>query len=215
MTIAMDRSIPTKHPAVVASPASVSTADCEDSVTSGEETECTETSVEVKAGVAEFFLSDLSNEFVDAFGIAAAFADSLEQITVTGPMDDRLACFHCRRPPKMSLRDYAGRVEKHFYCTGSCFVLGLIYIERVLERLSLDGVSRHCIHKLLLVSMVLAAKVHEDEGFTNTYYANVGGLRCQELNAMEAQLLHLLNYELFVPVEMYARHPFLCKGTSQ
>jgi hypothetical protein len=54
------------------------------------------------------------------------------------------------------------------------------------------------IHRLLLVSVVVAVKFHEDVFYANTYYAKVGGIKTSEMNALESELLRLLQWELFV-----------------
>jgi len=50
---------------------------------------------------------------------------------------------------------------------------------------------------------VLSAKFNSDFFYTNSYYAHVGGVTCQEMNALERTFLTKLNYHLTVQKEEF------------
>lgn len=54
------------------------------------------------------------------------------------------------------------------------------------------------IHRILLASLVLAAKTFDDEYFENKYYAKVGGVTNQDMNKMELEFANHVGYDLFV-----------------
>ncbi len=53
---------------------------------------------------------------------------------------------------------------------------------------------------------MVAAKFFDDQYFNNAYYAKVGGVPCLEMNALETELLFLLNFHLFVTSGEFAMY---------
>ena len=52
-------------------------------------------------------------------------------------------------------------------------------------------------------SVVLAAKTFDDNFYTNTHYAKVGGIPVEELNCLELDFLFNINFSLYVSFEDY------------
>ncbi len=52
----------------------------------------------------------------------------------------------------------------------------------------------------------MALKFHEDDYFGNNFYADVGGVHIDELNAMEVELLNLLDWSLFIDDESFNKY---------
>jgi len=61
--------------------------------------------------------------------------------------------FHAMRPPSISLNDYLARVLKYAMCSGECFVLSLIYIDRLIASNNSFIVSSLNIHRLLITAV--------------------------------------------------------------
>lgn len=120
--------------------------------------------------------------------------------------DSRMTCFHAVRPPAMSIKDYMLRIQRYFGCSGSCYALGLIYIDRLVKRHPDIVVSQLSCHRLLITSMMVAAKFHDDVFFSNTYYARIGGVKVQEINALEARFVQLLEWKFQVLPEEYSAY---------
>ena len=55
-------------------------------------------------------------------------------------------------------------------------------------------------------SVVLAAKTFDDNFYTNTHYAKVGGIPVEELNCLELDFLFNINFSLYVSCEDYQRY---------
>lgn len=69
--------------------------------------------------------------------------------------------------------------------------MALIYIDRLQDSLDQLVINKYCIHKyiyrnarLLITSIVLAAKYNDDEFYKNVYYAKVGGISLEEMNML-------------------------------
>lgn len=59
------------------------------------------------------------------------------------------------------------------------------------------------VHRLVLASLVVAAKYTDDHYYSNLYYAKVGGVPVHELNALEAAFLRILEFSLYVSTDEY------------
>ena len=79
-----------------------------------------------------------------------------------------LSKFHALRPPAISIKDYLQRVAKYAACSGECFVLALVYIDRIIQSNPTFVVNSLNIHRLLITSIMLAAKFFDDQVRTQT-----------------------------------------------
>lgn len=117
-----------------------------------------------------------------------------------------LSKFHALRPPAISIKDYLLRIAKYAACSGECFVLALVYIDRIIQSNPTFVVNSLNIHRLLITSVMLAAKFFDDQYFNNAYYAKVGGVPRGEMNSLEVEFLFMTNFTLFVPTEQYRQY---------
>ncbi|CAN1232743.1 CYCU4-2 [Linum perenne] len=108
------------------------------------------------------------------------------------------AVFHGSKPPSLSIRQYLERVFKYAKCSTSCFVVAYIYLERFCGCLTPLNV-----HRLVITSVMVAAKFLDDECYNNAYYARIGGVSTEEMNRMEMKFLFSLDFRLNVTVESY------------
>ncbi|KAF4706577.1 mitochondrial peripheral inner membrane protein [Perkinsus olseni] len=142
-------------------------------------------------------------------GFLRALSNLLEHIVLVATLDG-VDCpgtrtrFHGVSPPSISIYHYLRRVESHFRCSSECFVIALIYIDRLLKTQGPNFVVTMCaIHRVILTSVVLAAKFFDDRYYSNRFYAAVGGVRTKELNALETDFLRLINWNLHTFPEEY------------
>ena len=70
--------------------------------------------------------------------------------------------FHGVRPPDLSIGCYLERIFKYSKCSPSCFVLAEIYMDRFLMQPGAFHLSSLNVHRLLMTSVVLAAKFIDD-----------------------------------------------------
>jgi hypothetical protein len=128
-------------------------------------------------------------------------AQNLEQ----GRENPTVSKFRALRPPGININDYLERIFRYASCSGECFVLALVYIDRLIERRQfiLTGLN---IHRIIITSVMLAAKFFDDQYFNNAYYAKVGGVPCNEMNSLELEFLFLVNFSLHVTPEVFRRY---------
>jgi hypothetical protein len=117
--------------------------------------------------------------------------------------------FHAVRIPSVSIHDYLNRIAKYFWCSPECFVMSLIYIDRIMKRRPDFVVCKLNIHRLVITAMMLAVKFYDDIYYSNAYYAKVGGVKSNEMNILEIQFLKLIEWHLFISneeFELYKRN---------
>ncbi|KAL5561676.1 hypothetical protein UlMin_031423 [Ulmus minor] len=118
---------------------------------------------------------------------------------------DVVTIFHGLRAPALSIRQYIDRIFKYSGCSPSCFVVAKIYIDRFLQRTELQLTSLN-VHRLLMTSVMLAAKFMDDAFFNNAYYAKVGGVSTAELNRLEMRFLFTIDFRLQVSLETFGSY---------
>jgi len=128
----------------------------------------------------------------------------------------KIARFHSSAPPPLSIQDYIKRLRKYFVCSTECFVLALVYIDRIGKHNPSMTVCDVTVHRLLMIAVMIAAKFHDDKYYGNNYYGKAGGLSLREVNVLEAVMLKELKWSLVVSVEEYKLyHGLVCKALKQ
>lgn len=107
-------------------------------------------------------------------------------------------CFLSATEPVISVPDYMERLARFFQCSRECFVLALIYIDRLLQSNSHIWLCSLNVHRLVVTALMVAVKFADDTFYSNAYYAKVGGLPLREMNHLEATLLRMLHFRLHV-----------------
>lgn len=113
--------------------------------------------------------------------------------------------FHALRPPSISIRDYLERINKYAGCSPECFVLALVYIDRLIARNGLALTSLN-VHRIIITAVMLAAKFFDDQYYNNAYYAKVGGVPCNEVNSLELEMLFSCGFSLHVTTDVFEKY---------
>eukprot|EP01052_Picozoa_sp_SAG31_P025446 SAG31_NODE_2230_length_6144_cov_3.629115_8_plen_91_part_00 len=58
--------------------------------------------------------------------------------------------FHALKPPAISVHKYLQRIFQYANCSRSCFVVALIYIDRIIQRNANFMITSLNIHRLLI-----------------------------------------------------------------
>ena len=138
-----------------------------------------------------------------------------------GRLGKNLEVFHGVRPPAITIPKYLDRIYKYTNCSPACFVVGYIYIDRLVHRHPGSLVVSLNVHRLLVTSIMLAAKIMDDEHYNNAFYARVGGVTNAELNRLEVEFLFMLDFDLTVTSRVFEsyclyleREMIMCNGTN-
>ncbi|XP_059625866.1 cyclin-P3-1 isoform X2 [Cornus florida] len=128
-----------------------------------------------------------------------------EMLLETRQIKDVLTIFHGSRAPSLGIRQYIDRIFKYSCCSPSCFVVARIYVDRYIQRANIHLTSLN-VHRLLITSVMVAAKFIDDAFFNNAYYAKVGGVSTSELNRLEMKFLFGLDFQLYVSVPAFGKY---------
>jgi len=113
--------------------------------------------------------------------------------------------FHALEPPNISIYDYLERIHKYACCSNECFILSLIYVDRLIQ-MNNFALTALNVHRVIITSVMLAAKFFDDQYFNNAYYAKVGGVPVNEMNSLEVELLFRLNFSLHVTSDAFKKY---------
>lgn len=127
--------------------------------------------------------------------------DANDHRTDTG----RITKFHALRAPSITVQAYLERIAKYANCSGECFVLALVYIDRLIQRNNFIINSLN-VHRIVITSVMLGAKFFDDHYYNNTYYAKIGGVPRNEMNLLELEFLFLINFSLYLDPDEYRKY---------
>eukprot|EP00928_Gymnodinium_smaydae_P085042 TRINITY_DN6833_c0_g1_i3.p1 TRINITY_DN6833_c0_g1~~TRINITY_DN6833_c0_g1_i3.p1 ORF type:complete len:276 (+),score=31.11 TRINITY_DN6833_c0_g1_i3:60-830(+) len=122
--------------------------------------------------------------------------------------------FHSKRKVPGTFYDYMGRLYQYFQCSDACFILALAYMDRLGRNQADLNVNDLTFHRLMLTSLVVAAKYHDDVYYSNRYYAKVGGVSVKELGCLETAFLTCLSFSVHVPLEQNQTYATLIGGRA-
>ncbi|MBA0853969.1 hypothetical protein Goshw_024519 [Gossypium schwendimanii] len=128
-----------------------------------------------------------------------------EKLLAGSKIKDVITIFHGSSAPSLNLRQYVERIFKYCKCSNSCFVVAVIYIDRFLQRIDAYLTSLS-VHRLLITSVMVAAKFMDDQHYNNAYYAKVGGISIEEMNRLEMRFLFDLDFRLNVTTEVFNKY---------
>lgn len=85
----------------------------------------------------------------------------------------RLSVFDGVRAPSISIAKYLERIYKYTNCSPSCFVVGYVYIDRLVHKHPDSLVVSINVHRLLVTSVMLASKMLDDVYVTLSLYIHI------------------------------------------
>ncbi|XP_059452308.1 cyclin-U1-1 [Corylus avellana] len=137
--------------------------------------------------------------------LVECLSQQLDELSLysSGRVGKSLNAFDGVRAPSISIPKYLERLYKYTSCSPSCFVVGYVYIDRLLHRHPDSLVISLNVHRLLVTSVMVASKMLDDVHYNNAFYARVGGVSNAELNRLELELLFLLDFGVTVSSRVF------------
>ena len=137
--------------------------------------------------------------------------DLLKKIPTESLPENEISNHFCgKKPTKIPLIEYAARLQKCINSEVTSLICAIIYLDRLCQKNKIK-VSPMNVHRMLFVSIVLSVKFNEDEHFSNSTFAKIGGVSVERLVEMEAAYLEGLDFSLFVEkVEFDVYKNYLC-----
>jgi hypothetical protein len=128
-----------------------------------------------------------------------------ERPTCYIPCIEGLEIFSCTAVPGISLQDYLQRIQKYSGATLETLIVAYILIKRCLFNCDDFELNNHNIHKVLLLAVMSAMKMYEDEVLENKAFARIGGIEMTDLNALELKFFQLIDGCSFVNETTYVQ----------
>jgi hypothetical protein len=109
---------------------------------------------------------------------------------------------------------YIERILKHTATSPCNLLVGLIYLQRLKDEEVGNGgitpkrnlrLTSYNTQRMLLTSIMLACKFHDEPFVSNKQWALVGDMSTAEMNALEREMLFCLKFSLMVSREEYER----------
>ncbi|KAH7862320.1 hypothetical protein Vadar_002963 [Vaccinium darrowii] len=110
----------------------------------------------------------------------------------------KISVFHGLTRPNISIQSYLERIFQYANCSPSCFVVAYVYLDRFMQKQPSLPINSLNVHRLLITSVMVAAKFMDDMYYNNAYYAKVGGITTAEMNFLEVDFLFGLGFHLNV-----------------
>lgn len=110
--------------------------------------------------------------------------------------------FRSSKIPEISIEKFIERLAKYTLIEESTLIISLMYIDRYCDY-SKNKLSLYNIHRLLIISVLLSIKFNEDDNFSNEHYCKVGGIKVEEMIALELEYLKSIEWNIFVKSEDY------------
>ena len=104
--------------------------------------------------------------------------------------------------PNITITNYLKRLIKYSNPELSTLILGVIYFDRICNNGNII-LNIFNVHKLILISFVLAIKFNEEYFETNKFYSKIGGINLNSFNILEIKVLKIINYDLYVYEDIY------------
>lgn len=113
--------------------------------------------------------------------------------------------FHALKAPGIGIQAYLERIHKYASCSNECFILALIYIDRLILQNNFLLTELN-VHRVVITAILLAAKFFDDAYYNNAYYSKVGGVLVSEMNGLEVDFLFRINFSLHVTPELFEKY---------
>eukprot|EP00429_Kryptoperidinium_foliaceum_P072819 CAMPEP_0176050264 /NCGR_PEP_ID=MMETSP0120_2-20121206/24982_1 /TAXON_ID=160619 /ORGANISM="Kryptoperidinium foliaceum, Strain CCMP 1326" /LENGTH=336 /DNA_ID=CAMNT_0017383697 /DNA_START=615 /DNA_END=1622 /DNA_ORIENTATION=- len=142
--------------------------------------------------------------------IVRVLADVLNRLVVSNAGLARqdpgqITKFHALKAPGIGILPYLERIHKYASCSNECFILALIYIDRLIQRNNFLLTELN-VHRVIITAILLAAKFFDDAYYNNAYYSKVGGVLVSEMNGLEVDFLFRINFSLHVTPEVFEKY---------
>ena len=66
--------------------------------------------------------------------------------------------------------------------------------------------THYNVHRILFGAILISIKYNEDTFYGNNYYAEIAGVKLNELNSIEYNFILLCNYQMFVSDETFKQY---------
>ena len=107
--------------------------------------------------------------------------------------------------PNISIKDYLIRIQNYSLMEKSTLILSLILIDHMCKKSNLV-LTPYNIHRILFSSVIISIKYNEDSYYDNNFYAQIAGIKPNELKLLEYKFLELNDFDVYVTDVEYEQY---------
>ncbi len=107
--------------------------------------------------------------------------------------------------PGISINDYLERIQKYSNVEKNTLIISLILIDRFCE-ISKTILTYYNIHRILFAAIIIAIKYNEDCFYDNNYYADIAGIKLEELNKIEMTFVLMCDFQFYISDEIFEKY---------
>ncbi len=107
-----------------------------------------------------------------------------------------LMCFSANSVPNISIKDYLIRIQNYSQMEKSTLILSLILMDKMCKKSNIV-LTIYNIHRILFSSVLISIKYNEDSYFDNTFYAQIAGIKPNELKLLEYKFLEFNDFNVY------------------
>ena len=104
--------------------------------------------------------------------------------------------FSANSVPNISIKDYLIRIQNYSQMEKSTLILSLILIDKMCKKSNI-ALTIYNIHRILFSSVLISIKYNEDSYFDNTFYAQIAGIKPNELKLLEYKFLEFNDFNVY------------------
>jgi hypothetical protein len=107
--------------------------------------------------------------------------------------------------PNISIKDYLIRIQNYSLMEKSTLILSLILIDHMCKKSNIV-LTPYNIHRILFSSVIISIKYNEDSYYDNNFYAQIAGIKPNELKLLEYKFLELNDFNVYVKDTEYEQY---------
>jgi hypothetical protein len=107
--------------------------------------------------------------------------------------------------PNISIKDYLIRIQNYSLMEKSTLILSLILIDHMCKKSNIV-LTPYNIHRILFSSVIISIKYNEDSYYDNNFYAQIAGIKPNELKLLEYKFLELNDFNVYVTDVEYEQY---------
>lgn len=113
--------------------------------------------------------------------------------------------FSANSIPNITIKDYLIRIQNYSGIEKSTLILSMILIDHICKKSNIV-LTIYNIHRILFSSVLISIKYNEDSYYDNTFYAQIAGIKPNELKLLEYKFLELNDFNVYVKDTEYEQY---------
>ena len=113
--------------------------------------------------------------------------------------------FSANSIPNITIKDYLIRIQNYSGIEKSTLILSIILIDHMCKKSNIV-LTIYNIHRILFSSVLISIKYNEDSYYDNTFYAQIAGIKPNELKLLEYKFLELNDFNVYVKDTEYEQY---------